>query len=579
MPRLGKLLVGLIALLLPVSALATCTTGVSGNCEVGAGKTYATIGACLSAATAGQTCLVFVGTYTENPSIPAGTVGNYITVEANGTDIVFIVGAITMNSHTKLIGNCAAIGTQATAGNFGNCGFSEKPTSPAGSSCITISNNATDIFIIGNSFQGCSDGGSVHENSGSTATSVYIGSNTFAYSCSTPASPNVCTLMDINGNNQMLEFNDISHVSDGPYLNGKWIVLRHNAMHDILTTDCGTNSQNCHIDFMQADTSAGPSGGPIQFVLLENNTVNNMQTNGGSVGGAGVHSIGLFQDNACGTNCGNGIVRFHLVSHVDQGGLFNDSGNWGFLKLYNNSFIDVSRKNVANGAVFNTSTAGLNCSEINSLYYFTINLPTGGSQYNPYACQGTSCNTYTFGNSIAQCTGTGGCSGLASHVYGSGSWTNDTGNTIADPLFVNYAGNNFNLQASSPALATGTNLTTVAAGDSGSGTSLVLNDVSFFQDGWGFPAGAGPNQMTPDCISITTVGNHVCIIAINYSTNTVTMASSFNRASGDKVWLYSDSTGTVRLTGSAPNRGALGTGGTLAPPTNLNATPFVKPGL
>jgi hypothetical protein len=141
--------------------------------------------------------------------------------------------------------------------------------------------------------------------------------------------------------------------------------------------------------------------------------------------------------------------------------------------------------------------------------------------------------------------------------------------TTSDPL-ANYSGGNFNLSASSQALNAGTHLTTVAAGDSGSGTSLVVTDAGFFQDGLGLNA-AG---VQADCISVTTVSNHVCVTAVNYSTNTLSMASGFSRSAGDPIWLYSKSDGVQVLVGSAPNIGAtfaVSSSGNPAPPTGLSA--------
>jgi hypothetical protein len=107
---------------------------------------------------------------------------------------------------------------------------------------------------------------------------------------------------------------------------------------------------------------------------------------------------------------------------------------------------------------------------------------------------------------------------------------------------------------------------TTANGAGTNSTSLVVNDAAYFQDGYTIPG------VNADCISLTTASNHVCITAVNYSTNTLTLASPMTWVSGDKVWLYSDSSGTVRLTGSAPNIGAFGTAGSttsVAPPTGL----------
>ena len=53
----------------------------------------------------GDTCTVYAGTYDETVTVPAGTAGNYNTITVNGSDIVSVLG-FTLNSHTKLIGNC-----------------------------------------------------------------------------------------------------------------------------------------------------------------------------------------------------------------------------------------------------------------------------------------------------------------------------------------------------------------------------------------------------------------------------------------------------------------------------------------
>jgi hypothetical protein len=117
-------------------------------------------------------------------------------------------------------------------------------------------------------------------------------------------------------------------------------------------------------------------------------------------------------------------------------------------------------------------------------------------------------------------------------------------------MFVNYANNNFALLPGSPAVAAGTYLTTVANSDSGSGTSLLVNDAGFFQDGSGIP---GVNS---DCIAVKAVASHVCITAVNYQTKTLTLTGSITRSAGDPVWLYSDSTGRTVLIGIAPSIGA-----------------------
>src|SRR6266446_5443530 len=170
-----------------------------------------------------------------------------------------------------------------------------------------------------------------------------------------------------------------------------------------------------------------------------------------------------------------------------------------------------------------------------------------------------------------------GCITVYTHVYGVGSFLSDPGNVHADPKFVNYVSaastsNDFHLQAGSPAIAVGTFLTTVASGDSGSGSSLVVNDASYFQDGYGLSNAY--STVYGDCIAVRTASNHVCVTAVNYTANTLTLASSISRSAGQGVYLYSKSDGVRVLTGSAPDMGAYpynGSSSSLAPPSNLSA--------
>jgi hypothetical protein len=108
------------------------------------------------------------------------------------------------------------------------------------------------------------------------------------------------------------------------------------------------------------------------------------------------------------------------------------------------------------------------------------------------------------------------------------------------------------LQAGSPAKDAGGALTIVAVADTGSGTSLVVSDAGYFQDGTYAPTGT----IFADWIAVGTVGNIVSISSINYSTNTITLANSITRKDNDPVWLYKKSDGARVLYGTAPDAGA-----------------------
>lgn len=241
---------------------------------------------------------------------------------------------------------------------------------------------------------------------------------------------------------------------------------------------------------------------------------------------------------------------------------------------YNNTIVDALSDLGASGQDADNSENVSNAAYLNQLYWFSFS----GSNFNAYGC-GSNCNN---GHSLYWCTGT--CSDVHGHTYGAGSFTSETGNKNANPLFVNYVSpgstsNDYHLQAGSPAIAQGTYLTTVGSGDSGSGTSLVVSDASYFQDGYGLSNAY--STVSGDCIAVGSASNHACVTSVNYTTNTLTLASSISRSAGQGVYLYSKSDGVQVLTGNAPDLGAFpygsssggGGGGSSAPapPTGLAA--------
>jgi hypothetical protein len=152
-------------------------------------------------------------------------------------------------------------------------------------------------------------------------------------------------------------------------------------------------------------------------------------------------------------------------------------------------------------------------------------------------------------------------------LYATGTFASEPGHQVANPNFLSYvspgsASNDFHLTVGSPAIGGGTFLTTVN-GTISSSTSLVVNDASYFQDGYGLSNAF--STVSGDCIAVTTALNHVCVTAVNYSTNTLTLASPISATNGDPVWLYKDSSGTVQLNGANPDIGAFQFGVTLPP--------------
>ena len=130
----------------------------------------------------------------------------------------------------------------------------------------------------------------------------------------------------------------------------------------------------------------------------------------------------------------------------------------------------------------------------------------------------------------------------------------------SDPGFAGAANNNFSLVASSPAVNAGSFLA-LAVGSSGGGTSITVDDASWFYDGFGI------NMETGDVIRIEGHQETARIIAIDYSRNVLTLDSPLVWSNGDGVHTY--------FSGNAPDQGAHELGMSLEtrpkPPADLQA--------
>ncbi len=263
--------------------------------------------------------------------------------------------------------------------------------------------------------------------------------------------------MAIQGDYHLIENNDISHVSDGPYIAGLYNVIRNNTFHNITDTDCGSNSGNCHVDFLQADANVVGGSLPTKYLTVENNTITSM-VNTNTFGGANMHGGALLQAEVCSGQCQNAIYRFNTAAHIAGGGNTNDNSGTGIppqawinVKNYNNSWVDMLVGITSSGNGVNGHDYGsFGWSHLNEIYQLPF---ASANQTNPYYCgtHNSPCSPSAYGNNLAFCTG-GNCSSqLFGHTYGSGAFTADSGNVYGDPLFVNYAGNNFTLAAGSPA--------------------------------------------------------------------------------------------------------------------------------
>ena len=525
----------LLLLSAPVFAWSTTYT-----VKAGGGGNYTTIQACATAMAPGDTCTVYAGTYNEHVTVPAGTAGNYKTITVNGSDVV-TVQSFTLGSHTKLIGNCSS-----TPSAINTCGFNiQSPSSPSAARCVSAG-GSTDVYIRNNVMYAC---GSQSMLTATGASYVYIQGNTLSYACTTQSQAGTvkeCNGIFTSGDHILVEGNDVSHVTYNDWTDASYTIWRDNTVHDLYETEAGGNG---HTDAFYASTNTGSN-----YDVFENN----LQYHDVGANAKGLLNQAIY--SPCNSTCSTNLIyRYNTINGIGSGN--TSTYGWRKNKVYNNTFVN-SGQNCGGcaGGVDNYFQATLNTSDINNIFYFGFPVTVTGMA-NPVAADGSS-STGTWGHSLAYCAANGGanCS-LFSHVYEQGSWTNDPGNILGyqdhvptnNPNFVNLAGGDFHLQLGSPAIATATYLTTTN-GSASNSTSLVVNDVAYFQDGYGLSNAY--STVSPDCIAVGTASNHVCVTAVNYSTNTLTLVSPISWSSGQGVYLYSKSDGVQVLTGPAPDMGA-----------------------
>lgn len=339
------------------------------------------------------------------------------------------------------------------------------------------------------------------------ATSVYT---TFGFTVGTGSFYSTGTCIQVtNGSGMLVSDNTASHVAD--YVqsaNSSNVVVRNN------TFGPSDTYSPQHIDGMQTG-SPGVSG-----LLYENNRSN-------SNNNADNH-MGLFQDAA-----DQKIIYRYNSTYLSAGGV--DCTRVGStttpgLSLYNNTLVNNSAY-LSSGNNQITCGSSINNTARNNIWY-------NSSVPNPY--EGTTIDK----DYDIWFAGTGNPS--------------ETHAVNANPSFTDINAGIFTLTAGSPAIDTGSALTT-AVGLGSSATALTVVNAAMFQDGW-----AGTSA---DFIAVGTVSNTVQISSIDYLTNVITLANAITWSNGASVWLYKDSDGTIVLYGTAPDIGAF--------ESNIDPTPPV----
>jgi hypothetical protein len=322
------------------------------------------------------------------------------------------------------------------------------------------------------------------------------------------------------GNENTVEYNDISHVGDFINVWGEKNIVRNNYFHDCYLADfpqCPL-PEGHHIDGLQYWSDERML---LTRALMENNLiVDNRVPNAHTVLLRDFNNTGssefLFRNNV-GVRNGSypfGVEQFEHARVVHN--TFVDALSAQSPKAYNCvSFLDASN----NGSV------------INNIFYNSVR--DGGRVY--YIDQESQAG-FNGDYNLAYNPGCGSACSWLDPIR-----SEDHGILNQDPYFENYAGDDFHLQQNSPATNSAGPLTTTVS--AGSGTQIAVQDAGFFIDGWGRGLG--------DWINIGT-NAPARIASIDYETNTITVDRSISWNDGDRV--------NYAYLGLDPDRGAYETG-------------------
>jgi len=495
------------------SASATTQAQQTGTCSatnircVGSGQEYTTIQACANAAVAGDTCLIYRGSYAGWTQSINGSSGSPITFKANSGDTVTITGGINLSGRSFI-----TIGGPATNEGFritGGITFSSNNNiiiqnnmiSRASGSCMSaswsLSNTSDYIYFLNNTIGPCSNG------SGET-------------------------ILGAQGDHWLWDGNTFTRVGNGPMVYGSYHVFRNNHFGPLVAGEAGSEHPDA-VEHTCWDSLA------LKHMLYENNITQEWL-------GDNAHGFLLRNTQNSGncTNSGFNIIRLSRFINLGSGFAVIESNMPG-IYVYNNSIsntqVSIIPKPRQDVAWYDNSPGGR---AINNIITNTTSATA------PWCIDvgSDSKNGFIEHNNLCYLTGySGSWSAPASGLYSTSDKFNQNSLFISDT-------SNLNLQTTSPAINAGGALTTVASGDVGSGTSLKVNDAGFFQDGYGLTG------VQPDWIAVGSVSNVAQISSINYSTNVITLATPLTRSAGAPVYLYKNSSGQQVLYGSAPDIGA-----------------------
>jgi hypothetical protein len=569
-------------LVLAVSAGATNYTVKSSG-----GGNYTTIQACANVAVAGDTCTVFAGSYAGWTQTASGTSGSPITFTVNPGDAVNITSGVNVTNASYITigapdagGGCSNNATSTGAGggnpsfNVGGC-FVFQNSGIQGPTCA--SGNHTNYFHFAyNTSRGSSPNTVINfMQSGvtgqaapcgtytdSTSNNNYFGHNNVNWNIDNPAAPFCNYQILLYGNNNLVEYNDMQGTgAQHLVMGGSYNLARDNYFHDDngnVSLGCGQSPE--HMDFF---FSSGGSQPAPSFSVVERGAFENCTNDGENCKFAFARTGGTSVYDTSDTM----IIRYNYVQGIngslagpgDQNDGANTTPNW---HMYNNT-VATGDLSATDGETCGTFDSGIG-TELNTICYNTQD----NNGYTPIYFF-TQAGSFSNGDEAYLSA----CGSSCTWNNGSTAYTSEaTYSRLANknPNFANYPTDG-TLSSGSPALAGGVNDTTVRSG-CGS-TSLVVADARFFSAGFGPTSNLPSYASVPPGDVIRVDSSTYQLTAINYTSNTLTTATSVSCSTGDPVSLYQTTDGTVvfPLNQAAPNVGAFGSTSSGAAPAAPNA--------
>ena len=486
------------------------------------GGSYKTVGGCAAVAAAGDTCVIYAGTYDETVTPKSsGSSGSPITYSTNPGDSVTVTGwNLGTLSYVTIMGTASRpmIITQQIAWSaIQHCIFQyvEDSAGTGSESC----------------FRGTPD-----KSAGPSSDNQFLG-NTLSYCAG--AGAGLAAGITIEGHNNLFDGNTFSHVQSAIQLYGSFNVVRNNTFGPVAGADLG--GQHSQPIESSGDCSGAPGDYPLVHMLFENNTSTQWR-------GPDSHAGFLLRDTST-PPCGQTSNVIRLSSFMDSGSYLTvtqtQSRNEYFYNIsVSNTQLDNSPKDQEDYSFTD------NCPDSRTLNNILANTTRVGSEDWGIYIDGTSGPYVENHNLIFSKGWTGswyGPTSASTTTYDSSDIFNE------DPRFVD-PDTKLELQPGSPAIAAGGPLTSTV-GSGASSTSLAVSDAGFFSWGYGIP------NVHADWIRIG-ASTTAQISSIDYSTNVITLASAVSWSKGDGVYLYKDSNGNAQLSGSNPNIGAYPGGAT-----------------